>query len=120
MYLMVRFEAKSFPDIDGDLNFTSKLMNEESVLVLPGSCFDFPNYFRICLTVPTNVMEEALDRIGEFCERHYAVTKSTIVKYPAPPLICSMSTNTNGYTAHNETPLLRLNLQSANNMVRKV
>lgn len=71
MYLMVRFEAKSFPGIEGDLDFTSKLMNEESVLVLPGKCFDFPNYFRICLTVPTSVMGEALDRIGEFCQRHY-------------------------------------------------
>lgn len=71
MYLMVRFDPKSFPDIDGDLDFTSKLMNEESVLVLPGKCFDFPNYFRLCLTVPSNVMKEALERMGEFCERHH-------------------------------------------------
>lgn len=70
MYLMVRFDAKSYPSIDGDLDFTSKLMNEESVLVLPGKCFDFSNYFRICLTVPTNVMEEAMNRIEEFCSRH--------------------------------------------------
>lgn len=71
MYLMVRFDPKSFPNIDGDLDFTSKLMNEESVLVLPGKCFDFPNYFRICLTVPTSVMEKALERMSEFCERHH-------------------------------------------------
>lgn len=71
MYLMVRFEPSAFPTIDGDLDFTSKLMNEESVLVLPGKCFEFPNYFRICLTVPTNVMEEALARMGAFCERHH-------------------------------------------------
>lgn len=71
MYLMARFDAKSFPDFEDDLDFTSKLMNEESVLVLPGKCFDFPQYFRICLTVPTNVMEEALNRIKQFCERHH-------------------------------------------------
>lgn len=71
MYLMVRFQPDCFPDIKGDLDFTSKLMNEESVLVLPGKCFDFPNYFRICLTVPTDIMEEALVRMREFCERHY-------------------------------------------------
>lgn len=71
MYLMVRFDARSYPSIDGDLDFTSKLMNEESVLVLPGKCFDFSNYFRICLTVPTNVMEEAMIRVEEFCRRHH-------------------------------------------------
>lgn len=71
MYLMVRFDTKSFPTINGDLDFTSKLMNEESVLVLPGRCFDFPNFFRICLTVPTNVMEEALDRMSDFCARYH-------------------------------------------------
>lgn len=71
MYLMVKFDEKLFPHINGDLDFTSKLMNEESVLVLPGKCFDFPNYFRICLTVPTDVMDEALMRIEEFCQRHY-------------------------------------------------
>lgn len=70
MYLMVRFDTKLFPSIKSDLDFTSKLMNEESVVVLPGSCFDFPNYFRVCLTVPRSVMEEALDRMSNFCERH--------------------------------------------------
>lgn len=72
MYLMVRFDPKCFPNIESDLDFTSKLMNEESVLVLPGKCFDFPDYFRVCLTVPANVMESALDRMRDFCERHYA------------------------------------------------
>lgn len=75
MYLMVRFEPESLPDIQGDLDFTSKLVNEESVLVLPGKCFDFPNYLRICLTVPRDVMMEALDRIESFCERHYRRSK---------------------------------------------
>lgn len=76
MYLMVRFDPKSYPDIDGDLDFTSKLMNEESVLVLPGKCFDFPNYLRLCLTVPTNLMKEAIDRISDFCERHHVDAKN--------------------------------------------
>lgn len=78
MYLMVRFDSKAFPDINGDLDFTSKLMNEESVLVLPGRCFDFPNYFRICLTVPTKVMKKALNRMAKFCERHYIKKTTTI------------------------------------------
>lgn len=97
MYLMVKFNPKVLPNIDGDRDFTSKLMNEESVLVLPGSCFDFPNFFRICLTVPTDVMEEALNRIEEFCARH-AISQTTetisevtidrtTVDYPQPPPI---------------------------------
>lgn len=77
MYMMVRFEPSLFPSIQGDLNFTSRLMNEESVLVLPGKCFDFPNYFRLCLTVPTKVMDEALDRLIEFCARHYSDCEQT-------------------------------------------
>lgn len=78
MYLMVKFDELSFPRIKSDLDFTSKLMNEESVLVLPGRCFDFPNYFRLCLTVPTNVMEEALNRMEEFCERHFVVQQQQL------------------------------------------
>ena len=78
MYLMVRFNPKLFPNINGGVDFTSKLMNEESVLVLPGECFNFPNFFRACLTVPTNVMEEALNRIQDFCERHAVVIENMI------------------------------------------
>jgi len=102
MYLMVRFDPKAFPNIESDLDFTSKLMNEESVLVLPGKCFDFPNYFRICLTVPTNVMEEALERIRDFCDRYNTnLDGSKITKI---------------VQAQNETPLLKINLSSTNNM----
>lgn len=71
MYLMVGFDARAFPRINGDLDFTSKLMNEQSVLVLPGMCFDFPNYFRICLTVPSAIIEEAMARIREFCNKYH-------------------------------------------------
>lgn len=86
MYLMVHFDEKSFPQINGDLDFVSKLMNEESVLVLPGKCFDFPNYFRLCLTVPMNIMDQALDRMKEFCSRYYK----------PPTSMAKTTTTTNG------------------------
>ena len=89
MYLMVRFDPEAFPTIKGDLEFTSRLMNEESVLVLPGKCFDLSNYFRICLTVPTSVMDEALIRIKEFCERHYVGTDNEIGASNGTPRVTS-------------------------------
>lgn len=96
MYLMVRFHPESFPNINGDLDFTSKLMNEESVLVLPGKCFDFPNYFRICLTVPTDIMEEALDRMRQFCERHYVGTISQTTRLEVERLNGASKASNNG------------------------
>lgn len=113
MYLMVHFDPKSFPDIDGDLDFTSKLMNEESVLVLPGKCFDFPNYFRLCLTVPTNVMEEALDRMKEFCERHY-IDNTSSGKYTSLVKTINYTTTTKT-TAQNENPIMKFNATSTIN-----
>lgn len=34
-------------------------------------CFEYPNFFRVVLTVPEEMMTEACRRIGQFCERHY-------------------------------------------------
>ena len=33
--------------------------------------FEYPNYFRIVVTVPEEMMVEACARIREFCQRHY-------------------------------------------------
>lgn len=83
MYLMVQIEAQYFPYFKDDLEFTAKLVNEQSVLVLPGKCFDFPNYFRLCLTVPIEIMREAMDRIELFCKKYYCeiVSKPATVRY---------------------------------------
>jgi hypothetical protein len=34
-------------------------------------CFDYPNYFRIVLTVPELQLREACHRISQFCMAHY-------------------------------------------------
>ena len=54
-----------------DAEFTHKLLEEESVFVLPGSCFGMENFFRIVLCPPGDKLKEAVGRIREFCERHY-------------------------------------------------
>lgn len=43
----------------------------------PFQCFDYPNYFRIVLTVPEGLMIEACDRIKEFCTHHYTLDTPT-------------------------------------------
>lgn len=34
-------------------------------------CFEYPNFFRVVITVPEVMMLEACSRIQEFCEQHY-------------------------------------------------
>lgn len=71
MYMMVGIETECFPDFDDDVEFTQKLLAEQSVFCLPAQCFQYPNYFRVVLTVPEEKMREACRRIQEFCSAHY-------------------------------------------------
>ncbi|WP_282602684.1 pyridoxal phosphate-dependent aminotransferase [Paracoccus sp. PARArs4] len=54
--------------LDGDA-FAWRLMQEKSVAVMPGSSFgaEAANLVRIALTVPDEVMEDAMTRIAELC-----------------------------------------------------
>ncbi|KAJ1657429.1 hypothetical protein IWQ61_003172 [Dispira simplex] len=72
MYMMVGIQVGEFHDIDNDVDFASLLNLEESVEVLPGQCFNYPNYFRIVLTPPVDKLEEACHRLKRFCHRHHA------------------------------------------------
>lgn len=71
MYMMVGIDIESFPSIANDLEFVQDLVSEQSVFCLPGSCFEYPNYFRIVLTIPYEMINEACSRISEFCEKYY-------------------------------------------------
>jgi len=57
-------------DIDNDVDFTQKLLDEEFVCVMPGSCFRAPDYMRIVICAPLEWQEEACNRIEAFCRRH--------------------------------------------------
>lgn len=78
MYMMVGINIEQFPEFKDDTHFVQELVNEQSVFCLPGSCFEYPNYVRIVLTVPREMIEEACSRIAEFCEAHYKVDNSII------------------------------------------
>ncbi|XP_065352787.1 tyrosine aminotransferase [Cloeon dipterum] len=70
MYMMVGLDLAKFSLFPTEIQFVEQLVTEESVFCLPGKCFDYPGYIRLVLTVPTEIMIEACNRIGQFCERH--------------------------------------------------
>ena len=78
MYMMVGINIDQFPEFKDDTHFVQELVNEQSVFCLPGSCFEYPNYVRIVLTVPREMIEEACSRIAEFCKAHYKVDNTII------------------------------------------
>eukprot|EP00743_Colponemidia_sp_Colp-15_P004910 GILK01005292.1.p1 GENE.GILK01005292.1~~GILK01005292.1.p1 ORF type:complete len:408 (+),score=52.77 GILK01005292.1:54-1277(+) len=70
MYLMVGMDPDAFSDIENDVELTQKLLTEESVGILPGVAFGAPNFFRLVICAPVEIMKTAFDRIAEFCLRH--------------------------------------------------
>ncbi|XP_051580050.1 tyrosine aminotransferase-like [Myxocyprinus asiaticus] len=71
MYIMVGIEMEQFPEFQNDVEFTERLVTEQSVFCLPATAFEYPNFFRIVVTVPEETMVEACVRIREFCACHY-------------------------------------------------
>ncbi|XP_011145008.1 tyrosine aminotransferase [Harpegnathos saltator] len=78
MYMMVYIDLPCFPEFNSDLEFVQRLLMEESVFCLPGQCFDYPSYMRLVITVPGDMLEEACQRIQEFCERHHYKTAEIV------------------------------------------
>jgi len=70
MYMMVKVDMSRFPNFRSDLDFVEHLVSEQSVFCLPGKCFNYPNYIRIVLTVPEDLLSKACDRMLEFCSAH--------------------------------------------------
>lgn len=71
MYLMMKINCVEFDDcINSDRDFADMLVREESVKVLPGQCFGIPEYVRIVFAAPHDDLDEAWNRIDQFCRRH--------------------------------------------------
>lgn len=68
MYCLVGIDAAAL-HVKDDVEFSTRLLSEESVFVLPGQCFQIPNYFRIVITSPVEKLKEACERIKRFCIR---------------------------------------------------
>jgi len=71
MYMMIGIEMERFPEFTSDVDFTERLVTEQSVFCLPAKCFEYPNFFRVVLTVPQEKLDIACQRIQEFCSKHY-------------------------------------------------
>jgi len=68
---MVGIDVELFDKhIEDDISFSQKLFKEESVFVLPGQSFNAKNHFRIVHCAPQKVLNQALNRIEEFCKSH--------------------------------------------------
>uniref|UniRef100_A0A1B0D769 Aminotransferase class I/classII large domain-containing protein n=1 Tax=Phlebotomus papatasi TaxID=29031 RepID=A0A1B0D769_PHLPP len=78
MYMMVGIEMELFPCFVTEMDFVKALVEEQSVFCLPGECFKFPNFIRIVITVPGEIMREACMRIREFCHQHSRLDKRII------------------------------------------
>lgn len=69
MYAMVEVDVERMGFAD-DMEFTKKLLKEEAVFVLPGQCFQAPNFVRVVFSAPRKVLATAFERMRAFCERH--------------------------------------------------
>ena len=69
MYTIVDLDPDRL-DIDNDIEFTQKLVQEENVFVLPGSSFGVPDTFRVAFSASETILEMASQRILDFCSRH--------------------------------------------------
>lgn len=78
MYLMIGIDVEHFPEYTNEIKFVQDLIAEQSVVCLPGTCFEYPNYIRIVLTVPEEMILESCNRILEFCDKHYKIDNRII------------------------------------------
>jgi len=73
---MIGIDIKKFPTFKSDVDFTERMVTEQSVFCLPAKCFQYPNFFRIVLTVPEDKLQAACGRLAEFCAEHYSDTNT--------------------------------------------
>ena len=71
LYCFARFEPDAF-DFAGDDEFALGLLREERILVTRGTGFNwpYPDHFRIACLPDVDTLAGAVERIGEFLDRH--------------------------------------------------
>ncbi|MFS7980446.1 putative aminotransferase, class-I, pyridoxal-phosphate-binding, aminotransferase, class I/classII [Helianthus anomalus] len=70
MAVMVKLNISLLKDISDDIDFCFKLAKEESVILLPGVTVGLKNWVRITFAAEPSSLEEAVDRIKCFYQRH--------------------------------------------------
>ncbi|GAV74053.1 Aminotran_1_2 domain-containing protein [Cephalotus follicularis] len=70
MFVMVELSLSLLDGITDDFDFCLKLAREDSVIVLPGVAVGYKNWLRIAFAVEPSILEEGLERLKKFCQRH--------------------------------------------------
>lgn len=71
LYLFPRLDAKMYP-IKNDQDFIAEFLQEEKVLLVQGSGFNWPqpDHFRIVFLPNEDILREAIGRLARFLERY--------------------------------------------------
>lgn len=71
MYVMIQININNLQEtIKDDAEFAKKLLEEENLFLLPGQCFNMPNFIRLVICPPEETIREAFQRFSLFCSRY--------------------------------------------------
>ncbi|KAL0834118.1 hypothetical protein Bca101_086007 [Brassica carinata] len=77
-YLLAKLELQLMEDIEDDMDFCMKLAAEENLVLLPGVALGLKNWARITIGVEGRMLEDALERLKGFCQRHLKKTEASL------------------------------------------
>uniref|UniRef100_A0ACD5UW93 Uncharacterized protein n=1 Tax=Avena sativa TaxID=4498 RepID=A0ACD5UW93_AVESA len=70
MFVMVKLNLHLLEGIQDDIDFCCKLAKEESVILCPGSVLGMENWVRITFAIVPSSIQDGVERIKSFCQRH--------------------------------------------------
>lgn len=71
MYIMVGINFSLLDDsIQSDEVFAQRILIEENLFLLPGTCFGISGYVRLVISAPSDTIIDAFERLQQFCNRH--------------------------------------------------
>ncbi|KAG2331821.1 hypothetical protein Bca4012_018693 [Brassica carinata] len=76
-YLWLRLDTSVLDNIENDLDFCTKLVSEESLVLVPGVALGAKNWVRISIGTEESELQETYDRLKSFYDRH-AISKEAI------------------------------------------
>ncbi|CAH2061155.1 unnamed protein product [Thlaspi arvense] len=76
-YLWVKLDTSMLDNIKSDFDFCTKLVSEESLVLVPGVALGAKNWVRISIGTEESELEEIFDRLKSFYGRHAISKHST-------------------------------------------
>ncbi|KAF7078675.1 hypothetical protein CFC21_083070 [Triticum aestivum] len=73
MFVMAKLDLSCLDGFSDDIDFCCRLAKEESVIVLPGTALGMKDWVRITFAIDLPSLEDGLERLKSFCERHARV-----------------------------------------------